>query len=672
MGRRWMRICAGLLAAVCVSAAGMSGCASGASGRGENAEAWDGGAESLSGETGAEAGAVIVPGVNAAGEQYGTGAGEQYGTGAGTQGAEAAGGLAAEAAELSDEDMVSAAMKHFSILYAVEAYMGPVHEEQGLMEKLEEARGKLVPGGGYTSTESREDLEFILKYFDLDSVYSLTIMDSDSQGREYGRLLESLDQFPRLRWLVIELPKERVSLDFMETMGQLEQLTLTAEGVCSPVRRELFPGKLNRISFNLGDMQSAAYLLDGLKGKKLERLEITGQDMRADFPLELLAGIPAEYVLLSCGVEGLPQEMAGEMLIEALEFTADSEQQLAAVQEIKSLKSLDVHIIPPSAGEGELPCIPPSAGEGELPCIPPSAGEPPNDNRLPVLSSVKTAPLFQREMDLRIWFAQEMVEFEEERYPGTGAVMAGDLEEYTGIQAVELGRDEIISSYQSYYREGKRIECFSRHRYMRDEEEKSAGGWESTYLDPVILITGDGIHQILDMGEVEGGGYRSDAMKFPDINSDGAPDITLSLGIYGTGATSCEQAWLWNPAKKRYDLCEGYADISNPRLDEEHQVIRGSWRNNGASHGWGIYKYIEGQGIVCQRSMRESLLLSDEYPEEYRGISDYAELWEITEWEQDGGQWKQVQHFYMVNEPGKERVEPEIYKSYSEPGSYWG
>lgn len=455
MARRWMRICAGLLAAVCVSAAGMSGCASGASGRGENAEAWDGGAESLSGETGAEAGAVIVPGVNAAGEQDGTGAG--------TQGAEAAGGLAAEAAELSDEDMVSAAMKHFSILYAVEAYMGPVHEEQGLMEKLEEARGKLVPGGGYTSTESREDLEFILKYFDLDSVYSLTIMDSDSQGREYGRLLDSLDQFPRLRWLVIELPKERVSLDFMETMGQLEQLTLTAEGVCSPVRRELFPGKLNRISFNLGDMQSAAYLLDGLKGKKLERLEITGQDMRADFPLELLAGIPAEYVLLSCGVEGLPQEMAGEMLIEALEFTADSEQQLAAVQEIKSLKRLDVHIIPPSAGEGELPCIPPSAGE------------PPNDNRLPVLSSVKTAPLFQREMDLRIWFAQEMVEFEEERYPGTGAVMAGDLEEYTGIQAVELGRDEIISSYQSYYREGKRIECFSRHRYMRDEEEKSAG-----------------------------------------------------------------------------------------------------------------------------------------------------------------------------------------------------
>lgn len=112
-------------------------------------------------------------------------------------------------------------------------------------------------------------------------------------------------------------------------------------------------------------------------------------------------------------------------------------------------------------------------------------------------------------------------------------------------------------------------------------------------------------------------------MAYADADFDGEKDILLCLGSYGAQGLLRFAAFLQR--ESGFEACESFAEIANPAIDDQKQLILGTWRNSAVSHGYGAYEYRDGEYVEL-RVLTEGLT-PDSPREEDKAIWQ----WTVTE-----------------------------------------
>jgi len=122
----------------------------------------------------------------------------------------------------------------------------------------------------------------------------------------------------------------------------------------------------------------------------------------------------------------------------------------------------------------------------------------------------------------------------------------------------------------------------------------------SIYWEIIVLRNGEMIQRIRH--DWSQGAHlpplASDLVLEIDVDFDGNNDLLVWRGRFGAQGSASYDLYI------QYDgnfiHIPSFADIPNPRIDPENQVILGSWRNSSASHGYGIYHFINDELIKIE------------------------------------------------------------------------
>lgn len=95
-----------------------------------------------------------------------------------------------------------------------------------------------------------------------------------------------------------------------------------------------------------------------------------------------------------------------------------------------------------------------------------------------------------------------------------------------------------------------------------------------------------------------------------DVNFDDKNDILICLGHFGNQGAIAYKCFL--DIDGAFVHCPSFTEIANPSMDKANQAIRSYWRNSAASHGWGIYKYLEDEFIMTECLTEEAHLDKNE------------------------------------------------------------
>lgn len=260
------------------------------------------------------------------------------------------------------------------------------------------------------------------------------------------------------------------------------------------------------------------------------------------------------------------------------------------------------------------------------------------------------------DLELRLRFCQEMVEFEEEAYQKEKYIICKQFDEALNWREQDE-ENEFLAIYQRKTDGKKFVECFS------IREMKNIDGEDRMCNAKTFLRVHDG-EKVYDLEPDKDGfdSYRTDSFSLADINFDGTNDIILDRGETGNQALHFEFGWIWNPNEENYELSESYLTIENPSTDQKQKVIRSNWRNSAASHGWALYKFENGEFVMKSR-LTEDFLMSDEVPAELNAPDDAT----VIRWMEEifeNGEVVDTKSVFAVHVSGEEKQYPEEYDTF--------
>lgn len=491
--------------------------------------------------------------------------------------------------------------------------------------------------------ESGDDLDFVRRYFDLDTVYSWNIAfpprkeEGDADGDEISgwsrQQLEGLGCMEGSVYIsALEDTVPACVLPYFTGAGELVFDVLDATGKIPEGQR--FPGNVKSVFLNSYSLIRYRNLLRYMEHSQVEEISVnTDNTIRLPriFLLDQAAGMESLHILNldDNAVRAGDQEKVRKSRLSSLQCRIDRGTDLALLMEIPSLKEVSFAV----SEEMDLALL-----------------------------------LSNKELALRLRFCREAVEFEEDVYGGKEPVGIASLDEALGWrQEMEepSGKDpeNFLAIYQRCRDEGREIECFTIRR--RNDAQDSYNDMEN--VRTFFRVTDGERKQILvpereDSDYALFGDYRRDYFQMEDINFDGVKDITLDAGGFGNQQARYEFAWIWEPQTEEYVRCESYREIMNPSVDREKELIWSSWRNSAASHGYGIYRYEDGE-FVLKRRLTETLLFEDEIPDRSK-LPEGARVWRWEEetFGEDGV--AETRTFEAVEAFGEKRQTPGEYEEF--------
>lgn len=188
---------------------------------------------------------------------------------------------------------------------------------------------------------------------------------------------------------------------------------------------------------------------------------------------------------------------------------------------------------------------------------------------------------------------------------------------------------------------------------MRTDEEAEE---EALYWEIVVMQKNSVIMVLRVDNEEHGAAFPapSEMVVEADVNFDGNHDILICLGHFGNQGLVLYKCFL--STDTGFVLCPSFAEIANPSVDYAEQVVRSQWRNGAASHGWGIFKFINNEFIETERLTEEAV--------------DYEAGEPIWSWKEEvflEGEW-QTRDYYTQKDSDSKTIQNRLYG----PDSYWG
>jgi len=122
---------------------------------------------------------------------------------------------------------------------------------------------------------------------------------------------------------------------------------------------------------------------------------------------------------------------------------------------------------------------------------------------------------------------------------------------------------------------------------------------ENSYSDFYYTIIVEKDDNIVDIIHQNGDEFGSAHFNKPsewiyeaDANFDGKADILIHLGRFGAQGLILYSCYLQHDSG--FEKYENFSEISNPIIKSENKIILSSWRETGASHGYAVYSFVDG------------------------------------------------------------------------------
>lgn len=494
---------------------------------------------------------------------------------------------------------------------------------------------------------SGNDLDFVRHYFDMPVHWDITFPAGtyESAGAEAvmeGWSREQLEGLGDMEGEIqIRASEETIPVSVLPYFSRAESLSFDVRDVTGKIPENWqFPKSVKSVS--LSSFSSAGYrnLMHCMEDSQIEQLSVY-TDAQSKSPRIFWLDHAAKMRKLRSlylddnVIRVRDRDCLKEMKLSYLQCCIDGSTDLTFLEELPSLKRITFAV----AEEMDLSSL-----------------------------------VLQEDLELRIRFCRETVEFEDDIYDGDEPVIipsfdkALDWKRDSGEKIRLEGSGYFLAIYQRCMDEGRKIECFT----IRRKDETEEGFYEIWDVGTYLRVTEGEKVRILMPGRADSeysvfGEYSSSYFQMQDISFDGIKDIILSAGHYGNALTSYEFGWIWDKEKEEYVACESYRQIPNPSVDRKQKLVRSTWRNSAASHGYAIYRYENGE-FVLKSQMEESLLYGDEIPEDLE-VPEGCEVWQWVEtiYRDDGE--IETRSFLEVNHPEEKLMGPKVFY---EPGSYWG
>ncbi|MBC8081952.1 MAG: hypothetical protein H7Z21_01965 [Hymenobacter sp.] len=107
--------------------------------------------------------------------------------------------------------------------------------------------------------------------------------------------------------------------------------------------------------------------------------------------------------------------------------------------------------------------------------------------------------------------------------------------------------------------------------------------------------------QLLDLDVEEGWDACDNAVRIPDCNFDGHPDLELYAHSGGAGPNIGHVFYLFDPATEQFVFHEGLSDLTQTQVDPATKTISAGWRNGCCHHGSEAYRFLNGQFTLVAR-----------------------------------------------------------------------
>lgn len=165
--------------------------------------------------------------------------------------------------------------------------------------------------------------------------------------------------------------------------------------------------------------------------------------------------------------------------------------------------------------------------------------------------------------------------------------------------------------------------------------------WEGTYTDFCVVVywntsfgwnvydivvldkeTGEELQRIPTTYEtIAGYGvFESGIISEEDADFDDEPELLLFSGYWGNQAAMHYYCYDWNDVNKEYIEYESFLYISNPEIDTEEQVVRGSSRGSATTHYYYTYAFIDGEFVEIEEVKSEFTSDDEEILETYNFV----------------------------------------------------
>lgn len=498
-------------------------------------------------------------------------------------------------------------LHNLNIKECVYEQLGKEDGEPLYEEELADCEGKLHMYDAVIM--SGEDLDFVRRYFDMPSEWDVTFPAGKYEAAGTEPVMDgwSREQLEGLGYIegdvCIRASEETIPVSVLSYFTKAESLSFIMRDVTGePPENWHFPENVKNVS--LSYFSSAGYrnLMHYMEGSQIEQLSVytdAGSTFPRIFWLDHVAGMKElrSLYLDDNAVRVRDKSSLKGMGLSYLQCRVDGSEDIAILNELSSLEKVSLAV----------------TKEMDL-----------------------TSLLSREKLELRLRFCRVEVEFDEDIYGEEEPVVIPSFDKslrWRNDIRESVKPDKpgyFLAIYQRCMDAGRMIECFT----VRFKEETGGDSYEIKNVVTFFRVT-DGEKRQVIMTECATspdspfGEYRRDNFQMQDINFDGIKDIVLDSGSQGTGAVSYDLAWIWDRESGEYTECESYRGIQNPSVDKKQKLIRSSWRNGAASHGFGIYRYEDGE-FVMKSKMEESLLFDDEIPEELE-VPEGGEVWEWVE-----------------------------------------
>lgn len=164
------------------------------------------------------------------------------------------------------------------------------------------------------------------------------------------------------------------------------------------------------------------------------------------------------------------------------------------------------------------------------------------------------------------------------------------------------------------------------------------------------------LEQVLENPYNDGQAWNNENLYLIDVNFDNIKDVVVENGNYGAQGLLRYTVFLWENGK--YRINDSFTEIENPSIDYKNKYILGSWRNNAASHGHAMYRFINNKYEIYK-----TLNIFWEASEEEDG-EPYICKYVVEEWDDMG---RSTEKEYTVGEYTKEELE----KMFCDSGTEW-
>jgi hypothetical protein len=122
---------------------------------------------------------------------------------------------------------------------------------------------------------------------------------------------------------------------------------------------------------------------------------------------------------------------------------------------------------------------------------------------------------------------------------------------------------------------------------------------DERYYYVVIILKDNKVFQVIHREGFESFNYPEIHLIEADVNFDGKNDILLYLGLFGTQALYRFACFL--RTDDGFVESPSFAEIPNPVIDSENQVILASIRDGASLYEYSMYRFTDGEFIETDR-----------------------------------------------------------------------